>query len=124
MENKTSTTTTSQSPSELEPNTKPATNVHNGVQSSETNDVQTPSEARSPRTMKPVTWLLLVFSLLSSDFLFALDNTIVADVQPKIILALGNIEKLPWVSVAFALGAIGVNHLWYEHIRSSSMNTC
>lgn len=68
---------------------------------------------RQPRNMKPLAWLILIVSLLSSDFLFALDNTIVADVQPKIILALGDIQKLPWVSVAFALGAIGCNLFWY-----------
>lgn len=66
-----------------------------------------PSE--SPRTMGTVTWTCVVISLLSSMLLFALDNTVVADIQPKVILTFGNIDKLPWVSVAFALGGIAVN---------------
>lgn len=72
------------------------------------NGVETvPSE--SPRTLGTVTWMCVVISLLSSMLLFALDNTVVADIQPKVILTFGNIDKLPWVSVAFALGGIAVN---------------
>lgn len=55
------------------------------------------------RTLKPVSWFFVVLSLLAALFLFALDNTIVADVQPSIVATLGEIEKLPWISVAFAL---------------------
>ena len=69
-------------------------------------------DARKPRSMKGITWFCVVLSLLSSIFLFALDNTVVADVQPSIIKTLGEIEKLPWISVAFALGAISVNLFW------------
>jgi len=57
-------------------------------------------------------WILVVISILSSTFLFALDNTVVADVQPKIILEFNEIDKLPWMSVAFALGGISVNLIW------------
>ena len=69
-------------------------------------------DARKPRSMKGITWFCVVLSLLSSIFLFALDNTVVADVQPSIIKTLGEIKKLPWISVAFALGAISVNLFW------------
>lgn len=69
-------------------------------------------EATKPRTLKSVTWFFVVFSLLAALFLFALDNTIVADVQPAIIGTLGEIDKLPWISVAFALGGISINLLW------------
>lgn len=62
-----------------------------------------------PRNMKTSLWICLVISLLSSMFLFALDNTVLADVQPSIIHTFGNIDKLPWVSVSYALGAISVN---------------
>ncbi len=65
------------------------------------------------RTLKPVSWFFVVFSLLAALFLFALDNTIVADVQPSIIATLGEIEKLPWISVAFALAGISLNLFWY-----------
>ncbi|PWY80060.1 efflux pump antibiotic resistance protein [Aspergillus eucalypticola CBS 122712] len=70
---------------------------------------------------KPLTWFLVVFSLLAALFLFALDNTIVANVQPAIIGTLGEIEKLPWISVAFALGAIATDLPWgqiYGHFNN------
>ncbi|KAL4772928.1 efflux pump antibiotic resistance protein [Aspergillus nidulans var. acristatus] len=70
---------------------------------------------------KPISWFLIVFSLLAALFLFALDNTIVANVQPDIIDTLGEIEKLPWISVAFALGAIATDLPWgqaYGHFDS------
>lgn len=64
------------------------------------------------REMKGSVWAIVVLSILSSTFLFSLDNTIVANVQPKILEDFGNIEKLPWVSVAFSLGAICVSLIW------------
>ncbi|QKX55355.1 uncharacterized protein TRUGW13939_02447 [Talaromyces rugulosus] len=85
-----------------------------------------PSESTSPyelqnsqetdqapgRQLKALSWFFVVFALLAALFLFALDNTIVADVQPSIISSLGGIDKLPWITVAFALGAISTNLLW------------
>lgn len=68
--------------------------------------------ALKARSLRPSSWFLVVFALLSALFLFALDNTIVADVQANIIYTLGGIEKLPWISVAFALGAISTNLFW------------
>ena len=70
------------------------------------------SSEKPPRDLHGIIWILVVVSVLSADFLFALDNTIVADVQPKIILDLGEVGKLPWVSVAFALGGVAVNLIW------------
>lgn len=66
------------------------------------------------RGLKPLSWFFVVFSLLAALFLFALDNTIVANVQENIIYTLGGIEKLPWISVAFALGAVATNLFWYD----------
>ncbi|KAI9682290.1 MAG: hypothetical protein M1817_000344 [Caeruleum heppii] len=65
-----------------------------------------------PRQIQGFVWALVVIAILSSTFLFALDNTIVADVQPAIIESFGNIGKLPWLSVAFLLGAIATNLIW------------
>jgi hypothetical protein len=45
-------------------------------------------------------------------FLFALDQTIVADVQPNIIAQFGSIDKLPWLSVAFLLATASTNLFW------------
>ncbi|QSZ37759.1 hypothetical protein DSL72_008858 [Monilinia vaccinii-corymbosi] len=64
------------------------------------------------RELKGVLWILVIAAVLSPLFLFALDNTIVADAQPKIVETLGEIEKLPWTSVAFALGAVSINLIW------------
>ena len=57
-------------------------------------------------------WGLTVLSILSSTFLFSLDNTIVADVQPPIVRQFQATEKLPWLSVAFLLGATGTTLSW------------
>ncbi|KAJ5914244.1 efflux pump antibiotic resistance protein [Penicillium tannophilum] len=73
---------------------------------------------------KPLTWFLVVSALLAALFLFALDNTIVANVQPAIIGTLGEIEKLPWISVAFALGAIATDLPWgqaYGHFNNKAL---
>lgn len=65
------------------------------------------------RSLKGIKWFLFVFAILSSAFLFALDNSIVADVQPQIIETFpGSIDKLPWLSVAFALGAASTTLVW------------
>ncbi|KAL3466164.1 efflux pump antibiotic resistance protein [Aspergillus heterothallicus] len=77
-----------------------------------------------PAQLKPISWVLVIIALLTSLFLFALDNTIVANVQPDIIDTLGEIEKLPWVSVAFALGGIATDLPWgqvYGHFESKSL---
>ncbi|KAI9677145.1 MAG: hypothetical protein M1829_002719 [Trizodia sp. TS-e1964] len=67
---------------------------------------------KPPRTVSGWVWGLVVLSILSSTFLFALDNTIVADVQPAIVERFGDISKLPWLSVAFLLGAASTNLVW------------
>jgi hypothetical protein len=75
-------------------------------------DKEAPTEKSEVRAIKPLSWFLVVFSLLAALFLFALDNTIVADVQANIIYTFGGIDRLPWVSVAFALGAVSTNLFW------------
>ena len=70
------------------------------------------------RNVKGILWLLIVFSILSSTFLFSLDNTIVADVQPSIVRQFHSTGKLPWLSVAFLLGATGSTLFWYAIVRA------
>lgn len=77
---------------------------------------------KPPRDLHGIIWVLVVVSVLSADFLFALDNTIVADVQPSILLDLGEVGKLPWVSVAFALGGVAVNLIWQGPISAREPN--
>lgn len=66
----------------------------------------------SPRQITGSAWFLLVLSVISSVFLFSLDTTIVADIQPALVRDLGQIEKLPWISVALAVSATGTCLLW------------
>lgn len=66
----------------------------------------------SPRTISGFKWVLVVIAVISSTFLFSLDTTIVATIQPAIVENLGHIEKLPWLSVAFAVSAAGTCLLW------------
>ncbi len=66
----------------------------------------------SPRKVHGIKWAFVVSSVLASTFLFALDNTIVADVQPAIVERFGEVNKLPWLSVAFLVAAAGTNLVW------------
>ncbi|KAK9421201.1 putative Major facilitator superfamily (MFS) profile domain-containing protein [Seiridium unicorne] len=43
-----------------------------------------------------------------SLLLFAIDGTIVADIQPSIIDTFGEVEKLPWIGVALSLGTVSI----------------
>ena len=66
----------------------------------------------SPRDIHVLKLRLAVFSVLASTFLFALVNTIVADVQPAIVERFGDVNKLPWLAVAFLVAAAGTNLVW------------
>lgn len=56
-------------------------------------------DAPSPRDVHGIKWFLIVVGTLSSIFLYALDNTVVADVTPTLSLYFGDVVKLPWISV-------------------------
>jgi hypothetical protein len=71
-----------------------------------------PAEEVSPRDVHGWKWILVVLSIFSSIFLFSLDNTVVADVQPVIVERFGEVNKLPWLSVGFLLGAASTNLIW------------
>jgi MFS family permease len=49
-----------------------------------------------------------VLATLISVFLYALDNTVVADIVPAIVNDFGRVTELPWLSVGFALGGIAL----------------
>lgn len=73
-------------------------------------------EAEEPvRSLKGIKWIICVLSIFSSVFLYALDNTVVATIQPAIIDHLHHIEKLPWVSVAFQVTSVALDLTWYVH---------
>ncbi|PVI05408.1 putative MFS drug efflux transporter [Periconia macrospinosa] len=65
-----------------------------------------------PRDVTGWKWFLASTAILSSIFLYALDNTIVAAIQPIIVTRFDSIEKLPWLSVAFLLAATATNMVW------------
>ncbi|KAI1660857.1 MFS general substrate transporter [Daldinia decipiens] len=71
-------------------------------------DTQQEEGPGSSRTLRGFKWFLAYSSLLSTVLFYALDSTIVADIQPSIIDTLGETEKLPWIGVAIFLGALTV----------------
>jgi len=68
--------------------------------------------AEGTRKLSGISWILVVACIESTTFLFAIDNTIVADIQAAIVEEFNEFEKLTWVSVAFMLGAAGTNLMW------------
>lgn len=61
-----------------------------------------------PSLTRACKWFVVVSAILSSTFLFALDNTVVADVQPNVIETFGDVSLLPWLGVGFALGGVTI----------------
>ncbi|KAI2617413.1 major facilitator superfamily transporter [Hypoxylon sp. NC1633] len=57
------------------------------------------------RAIRGFTWALVICSILSSMFIYALDGTITADLIPAIVNDFGSVSKLPWLSVGFMAGA-------------------
>ncbi|KAH8674491.1 major facilitator superfamily domain-containing protein [Tricladium varicosporioides] len=71
-----------------------------------------PAPEAPPRDISGIKWAIVVLSILSSTFLFALDNTIVAVIQPVIVTKFNSVDKLAWLSVAFLIGAAATNLIW------------
>ena len=69
-------------------------------------------EEDSPREISGWKWVVVVVAIYSSQFLFALDNTIVANIQPTIVEDFDAVSKLSWISVAFLIGAASTNLVW------------
>jgi MFS family permease len=57
------------------------------------------------RKVHGLAWFLLVLAIYSSTFLYALDNTIVANIQPAIVNSLNGVDKIAWVGVAFVMAS-------------------
>ncbi|SPQ27335.1 3d15febc-b28e-4b88-8b5d-fbbabb85fd3f [Thermothielavioides terrestris] len=53
-------------------------------------------------------WFAFVVSTLTAIFVYALDNTVVANIIPVIVNDLNGVEKLPWLSVGFMIGGLAV----------------
>ncbi|RYP37974.1 hypothetical protein DL767_002702 [Monosporascus sp. MG133] len=79
------------------------------ISQAEEGPVQEPvAEETFSRPLHGWKWVVAYGSILSPAFLFALDNTIVAAVQPSILEALGRVELLPWIGTGFALGSCAI----------------
>lgn len=71
---------------------------------SQSNADLNPTDEKPPREVSGFVWFVAVAATLSSVFLYALDNTIVADITPTIVNTFENVDNLPWLSVGFLLG--------------------
>ncbi|KAL8873419.1 MAG: hypothetical protein Q9174_001114 [Haloplaca sp. 1 TL-2023] len=65
-------------------------------------------EPNTARTIHGWKWATAMAAILSTTFLFALDNTIVADIQPAIVNQFNDVARLPWFGVGFGLGSTAV----------------
>ncbi|KAF2138174.1 uncharacterized protein K452DRAFT_277993 [Aplosporella prunicola CBS 121167] len=74
-----------------------------------TSELGQASDTQLPvRKIQGFSWFLVVVSILSSIFLYALDNTIVADIIPAIVKDFSSIKDLGWLSVGFNIGGVAV----------------
>jgi MFS family permease len=64
------------------------------------------TDKHSPRNIHGWKWATAYSAMLSTTLLFALDNTIVANIQPAIINDFGHLELLSWIGTGFALGTM------------------
>ncbi|KAJ5710453.1 MFS drug efflux transporter [Penicillium malachiteum] len=65
-----------------------------------------------PRNIQGWKWITLVLAILSSTFLFALDNTITANIQANIVREFEAVNRLSWISVALVMSASATVLLW------------
>lgn len=64
------------------------------------------------RTVGGWKWIAVVLAILSSTFLFALDNTITANIQAEIVRDFHGVSKLSWISVGLVMSASATVLLW------------
>lgn len=79
------------------------------VDANESNGV---AQVQQQRQVTGFAWAFIVVSLISSTFLYALDNTVIATVRPSMIRSLGSIDLLPWISAAYPMTETGSNPFW------------
>jgi len=92
--------------------TNPPVNSSNNEKHSD-DEIQTEQELLPrPPYLTGWKWFMCMAAIISSTFLFALDGTIVAVLQPGLVEEFGHIEELSWLSVAFLLSATATNLAW------------
>ncbi|RGP63795.1 major facilitator superfamily general substrate transporter [Fusarium sporotrichioides] len=70
-----------------------------------------PIEDARARISKRV-WIVIVVTMMSSTFLFSLDNSVVADIQPSILKSVGGVGKLGWLGIAYTLSSLSTIIFW------------
>ncbi|KAL8982148.1 MAG: hypothetical protein Q9205_003258 [Flavoplaca limonia] len=91
----------------LEKNSSPLEDSQKGHDGSTIVDKEAVVEpAPSPRHVHGLAWVLVVLSTLSCILLYALDNTITANLIPVIASDFANTDKLAWLSVGFMIGGV------------------
>ncbi|KAB2572711.1 hypothetical protein BFW01_g10315 [Lasiodiplodia theobromae] len=76
-------------------------------------DVEKGPEPTTPqRAIRGWRWCLVVIVMLSSIFLFSLDNTVVADLVPILVTEFDAVDQLTWLSVGFTIGAVVLALSW------------
>ncbi|GAB1215500.1 hypothetical protein ATERTT37_004690 [Aspergillus terreus] len=93
----------SETVTQTETDQRPATARSLGAEEKE---AKSDEQFQQERTIKGFRWFIVIISILSSVTLYSLDNTIVADIQPQIINTFDELDKLPWLSVAFLVACI------------------
>ncbi|EFR04241.1 SGE1 [Nannizzia gypsea CBS 118893] len=82
---------------------------NNGTGDLEKTVGSTPAEpVEEIRKIKGFKWFLFIVSTLTSIFVYALDNTIVANIVPAIVRTFHNTDDLPWLSVGFMIGGMAI----------------
>ncbi|KAJ2897833.1 hypothetical protein MKZ38_004346 [Zalerion maritima] len=110
------------------PSEKPSQNgvaphIDGTASASPSNEASPDEMTVSPRGIYGTKWILVVVALLSSFVLYALDTTIVATVQPRVVNAFGGVDLVPWLSVSFALASAATTLPWSKAYGTFSAKT-
>jgi len=83
----------------------PASSAANSRPASVLEKAEEPATESQAITHRPtgLRWVLIIVAILVGLFLFALDNTIVADVQPAIVEEFQSVDQIQWLATAFFL---------------------
>ncbi|KAJ6065701.1 hypothetical protein N7444_001354, partial [Penicillium canescens] len=65
-------------------------------------------DLKDVRTITGFRWFLFISSTLTAIFVYALDNTIVANIVPAIVNQFDAVSDLPWLSVGFMIGGMAM----------------
>jgi hypothetical protein len=90
------------SPSTSTPNSKPPSLSLDPEKGSQT----TPAPEPSQRNYSLWQWTTILIAIYSSQFLYGLDTTIVADIQGAIISDFNEIGRLGWLAIGYPLGSV------------------